>query len=548
MKFAIYSRKSKATDKGESIGNQVEMCRNYINANAPGEEHEFLIYEDEGFSGKNTKRPEFLRMMQDAKKKRFQQVVVYRLDRISRNIVDFMTITEKLQSSGIGFISINERFDTTTPMGRAMMQIAAVFAQLERETIAERVQDNMLMLSYTGRWLGGKTPFGFSSKRIFQNKELGIEKSYSRLVPNEDMKIVRLIFERYEAAGSFHAVQVYLHERQLMAQNASRTTDFFIRNLLSNPVYCAADEAARSYFEERGSKVAGEAALWDGRHGIMPYNRHSEKKEGTIQREVKEWVLAVGEHEGTIEGERFVRIQRRIAANKERYNSFTSATNDYALLSGLLYCAKCGKRMYTKPQNKKGRGASAASWFYVCETQKKYTSKACSCRAVMGQRLDDAVLKAFDDAFVPNTDLAAQIEKLRPNGIQKKEAGIEKIRWEKRKQEIDREQHTLYGMMGALMMEKGDGCPEIEVYRQQVFQLTAELLEINEKLKALEAETSKAEDQERVYKTICEIWNGSFGNEFRKEPVPVQRDKIRQVLHRAEWDGEKLHLFLRGAQ
>lgn len=117
MKFAIYSRKSKATDKGESIGNQVEMCRNYINANAPGEEHEFLIYEDEGFSGKNTKRPEFLRMMQDAKKKRFQQVVVYRLDRISRNIVDFMTITEKLQSSGIGFISINERFDTTTPMG-----------------------------------------------------------------------------------------------------------------------------------------------------------------------------------------------------------------------------------------------------------------------------------------------------------------------------------------------------------------------------------------------------------------------------------------------
>ena len=166
MKFAIYSRKSKTTDKGESISNQVEMCKSYINANDPGEEHEFLIYEDEGFSGKNTKRPEFLRMMQDAKKKEFQQVVVYRLNRISRNIVDFMTITEKLQSSGIGFISINERFDTTTPMGRAMMQIAAVFAQLERETIAERVQDNMLMLSYTGRWLGGKTPFGFSGERI----------------------------------------------------------------------------------------------------------------------------------------------------------------------------------------------------------------------------------------------------------------------------------------------------------------------------------------------------------------------------------------------
>ena len=237
-------------------------------------------------------------------------------------------------------------------MGRAMMQIAAVFAQLERETIAERVQDNMLMLSYTGRWLGGKTPFGFSSERIFQKKELGIEKRYSRLVPNEDMKIVRFIFERYEAAGSFHAVQVYLHERQLMAQNASRTTDFFIRNLLSNPVYCVADETARSYFESLGAKVAGEDALWDGRHGIMPYTRHSEKRVGAFQREISEWVLAVGEHEGVIESERFVRIQQRIAANKERYNSFSSTTNDYALLSGLLYCAKCGKRMYTKPQKK----------------------------------------------------------------------------------------------------------------------------------------------------------------------------------------------------
>ena len=158
----------------------------------------------------------------------------------------------------------------------------------------------------------------------------------------------------------------------------------------------------------------------------MPYNRHSEKRVGAFQREISEWVLAVGEHEGVIESERFVRIQQRIAANKERHNSFSSTTNDYALLSGLLYCAKCGKRMYTKPQNKKGRGASAASWFYVCETQKKYTSKACSCRAVMGQRLDDAVLKAFDDAFVQNTDLAAQIEKLRPNGIQKKRPGSKK--------------------------------------------------------------------------------------------------------------------------
>ena len=76
--------------------------------------------------------------------------------------------------------------------------------------------------------------------------------------------------------------------------------------------------------------------------------------------------------------------------------------------------------MYTKPQNKKGRGAIADSWFYVCKTQKKYTSKACSCKAVLGRRIDEAVLKAFDEAFVPVTELSAQLENLRPNHLRKK--------------------------------------------------------------------------------------------------------------------------------
>lgn len=202
--------------------------------------------------------------------------------------------------------------------------------------------------------------------------------------------------------------------------------------------------------------------------------------------------------------------------------------------------------MYTKPQNEKGRGASADSWFYVCEPQKKYTSKACSCKAVLGRRIDEAVLKAFDEAFVPETELSAQLENLRPNHLRKKEEGVEKARPEKRKMEIDKEQHTLYGVMGAMMMEKGDDCAEIQLYKQQVFELTDELLKINERLAALAEETDHSQEQEKIYQTICNLWNGSFGEGFRKEPIPAQRDKIKQVLQRAEWDGEKLRLFLRG--
>lgn len=165
--YVIYSRKSKFTGKGESIENQIELCRQYI-AMHFGEEaaENVLVYEDEGFSGGNLERPQFKKMMKDSQKIEFAAIVVYRLDRISRNIGDFAKLIEDLGDRHIDFISIREQFDTSSPMGRAMMYIASVFSQLERETIAERIRDNMHELSKTGRWLGGTTPTGYASESL----------------------------------------------------------------------------------------------------------------------------------------------------------------------------------------------------------------------------------------------------------------------------------------------------------------------------------------------------------------------------------------------
>lgn len=131
--YVIYSRKSKFTGKGESIENQIELCRQYI-AMHFGEEaaENVLVYEDEGFSGGNLERPQFKKMMKDSQKIAFAAIVVYRLDRISRNIGDFAKLIEDLGDRHIDFISIREQFDTSSPMGRAMMYIASVFSQLER--------------------------------------------------------------------------------------------------------------------------------------------------------------------------------------------------------------------------------------------------------------------------------------------------------------------------------------------------------------------------------------------------------------------------------
>ena len=108
------------------------------------------------------KASRFQQMMEDMRKNHFQYLVCYRLDRLGRNIADLALLIDKLNRENTEFISIRERFDTTTPMGKAMLYFSGVLAQMEREQIAERVRDNMAMLARDGRWLGGNTPLGFT--------------------------------------------------------------------------------------------------------------------------------------------------------------------------------------------------------------------------------------------------------------------------------------------------------------------------------------------------------------------------------------------------
>ena len=161
MVFA--GRKSRHTGKGESIGNQIDLCREYIRTHyGDAAEQQAVVFEDEGFSGGNLNRPDFKKMMTAAKARKSRAIVVYRLDRSSSS--DFSSLIEELGRLGIDFVSIRESFDTSSPMGRAMMYIASVFSQPERETIAERIRDNMHELAKTGRSFTQ-----FSIKSILQN-------------------------------------------------------------------------------------------------------------------------------------------------------------------------------------------------------------------------------------------------------------------------------------------------------------------------------------------------------------------------------------------
>ena len=247
--YVIYSRKSKFTGKGESIENQIELCRQYIAMHFGEDASEnVLVYEDEGFSGGNLERPQFKKMMKDSQKIEFAAIVVYRLDRISRNIGDFAQLIEDLGDRHIDFISIREQFDTSSPMGRAMMYIASVFSQLERETIAERIRDNMHELSKTGRWLGGTTPTGYASESESKITVDGKERKAYKLKPiPEEIQLVKTIFEVFMETGSLSKTDQYLLEHRCVTKRGKQFTRFAIRGILTNPVYMIAYESSFQY-------------------------------------------------------------------------------------------------------------------------------------------------------------------------------------------------------------------------------------------------------------------------------------------------------------
>jgi len=125
MRFCIYSRKSKATLKGDSIANQIDMAKSYILNKFPETaDSDIDVYEDDGFSGKNTKRPGFTQMMERIEKGEYDYLIVYRLDRISRSVADFAEILRILDRKDTKFVSLNELFDTSSAFGRAMITMS----------------------------------------------------------------------------------------------------------------------------------------------------------------------------------------------------------------------------------------------------------------------------------------------------------------------------------------------------------------------------------------------------------------------------------------
>ena len=189
---AIYARQSVDRIDSISVESQIEFCKKEVTGES------YKVYTDKGYSGKNIDRPAFQELLRDIEAGKVNRVIVYRLDRISRSVLDFANLIEVFQKNRVDFVSTMEKFDTGMPIGKAMLMIVMIFAQLERETIQQRVIDAYSSRSKRGFYMGGRVPFGFDLKETLID---GIRTKMYEPIESE-AEIVRLIFSLYSEPQS----------------------------------------------------------------------------------------------------------------------------------------------------------------------------------------------------------------------------------------------------------------------------------------------------------------------------------------------------------
>ena len=205
IRCAIYTRKSSEEGLDQSFNSldaQRESCEAFIaSQRAEGWRPLSTRYDDGGYSGANMERPALQRLLENIDAKRVDTIVVYKIDRLTRSLLDFAKIVEVLDARGVSFVSITQQFNTTTPMGRLTLNILLSFAQFEREVTGERIRDKIAASKRKGMWMGGRAPVGYDVKE-------------KKLVVNaEEADVVRELYTLYLELGCVSKLKARLDSR-----------------------------------------------------------------------------------------------------------------------------------------------------------------------------------------------------------------------------------------------------------------------------------------------------------------------------------------------
>ena len=445
---AVYGRQSVDKQDSISIESQIEFCKYELKGES------YREYTDKGYSGKNTDRPKFQELIRDIEQGLIEKVVVYKLDRISRSIIDFAKMMELFKQYNVEFVSATEKFDTSTPMGRAMLNICIVFAQLERETIQKRVQDAFYSRCEKGFFMAGQAPYGYKLEPTVID---GIN-TKKMTIDTETADHLRLMFEMYAEPDTSLGDIVRYFVKNGIELNGIELEKSQISRMLKNPVYAQADLDMYEFYKGQGAQIVNDAADFAGVNGCYLYTG----RDVTTKKyaELNGHILVVAPHEGFISSETWLACRKKLLTNKSFPKNNQKGNRTW--LVGKMKCGRCGFALLS---NNNPRGLN----YFRC--RKRTNTKSCEgCGTIRVHEFENFIFDAMCRKM-------KEFQKLTRNGGAKVNPKITALNVElaKVETEIEKLLDTLTGANQTLLSYANSKIEELDAKRQSLTKAIADM-------------------------------------------------------------------------
>lgn len=365
---AIYCRVSttEQAEEGYSIGEQERVLMDYCDKNG------FDIYKtyaDKGISGKDIKhRPAIQELLRDASEKRFNLVISWKINRMSRKLTDAIKIVEILEKYGIAYRSYSEPFESDTPAGRMQFQLMALLGEFERNTIAQNVKMGMCAKARSGEWCGGIAPLGYDWVPM-EGTEQSVRRKSRLEVNEEEAETIRKIFELYASGKGYKAIVNHLNKEGYKTKRGNPFSVAQLKGILMNPVYIGKVrfDVRRNWSEKR-------------RQNINPNP-----------------IIAEGIHKPIISDELWNRVQ---GIMKQKSGKPSRIYDGEYPLTGILRCPECGAGMViSRTTNTLKDGTKKRIVYYACGAWKNKGTAVCHSNSIRVDKANAVVFHELEKFF-----------------------------------------------------------------------------------------------------------------------------------------------------
>ena len=490
-RLALYTRVStiEQSEEGYSIDEQERLLRSWAEKN---NYEVYKCYSDRGISGKDIKnRPALKELLKDAEEKKFDMVISWKINRISRKLADVLKIVDILEKNDITFKSYSEPFETDTPAGKMQFQMMALIGEFERGTIAQNVKMGMCAKAKSGEWCGGRV-LGYDLVPI--DSQEGAKRKKNRLTINEkEAEAVRFIFNEYVNGKGYKAITNQLNKLGYKTKKGNDFSVGSIREILTNPVYI----------------------------GKVRYNvrqNWSEKRRRNINANP---IITDGIHEPIIDEGLWDKVQAIMESKKGKPSRIYDG--EYPL-TGILRCPKCGAGMViSRTTNKLADGTKKRIAYYCCGAWKNKGTSVCNSNTIRVDKANEYVFNKISELLSNEKmvkSIVKNVNKERHNKINPAKMELERI--DKELEKIDRKKTKLFEAYEEEVISK-------EEFKERKDELNKRAKSLQEEKEPLLVTLSDDVSEEIPYEFIKSILE-NFGKVLTESATREQQKKLLHMI------------------